>query len=91
MLRKLLHQAKKNVYRIINNKTGKAEGDYITLEGENPNDESPLKMFHPVHTYKMKFIKSFKAVNLHQSIFENGNLYTIFQMNMKLRTILKII
>ena len=34
MLRKLLHQAK-NVYRIINNKTGKAEGDYITLEGEN--------------------------------------------------------
>ena len=41
---------------IINNKTGKAEGDYITLEGENPNDESPLKMFHPVHTYKMKFI-----------------------------------
>ena len=31
-------------------------------------------MFHPVHTYKMKFIKSFKAVNLHQSIFENGKL-----------------
>ena len=71
---KVTTPGKKNVYRIINNKTGKAEGDYITLEGENPNDESPLKMFHPVHTYKMKFIKSFKAVNLHQSIFENGKL-----------------
>lgn len=34
---------KKKVYRIINTKTGKAEGDYITLEHENPNNEKPLK------------------------------------------------
>ena len=90
MLRKLLHQAK-NVYRIINNKTGKAEGDYITLEGKNPNDESPLKMFHPVHTYKMKFIKSFKAVNLHQSIFENGKLVYNLPDEFEAQDYLKII
>lgn len=71
---KVTTPGKKNVYRIINKKTGKAEGDYITLDHEDPNLESPLKMFHPVHTYKMKFIKSFEAVDLHHSIFENGQL-----------------
>ncbi len=29
---KVTTPGKKNVYRIINKKTGKAEGDYITLE-----------------------------------------------------------
>ena len=71
---KVTTPGKKKVYRIINKKTGKAEGDYITLEGEDPNDEKPLKLFHPVHTYKMKFIKSFDAIDLHHSIFEKGEL-----------------
>lgn len=71
---KVTTPGKKNVYRIINKKTNKAEGDYITLEHENPNDEAPLKLFHPVHTYKMKFIKSFIAKDLHSDIFIDGQL-----------------
>lgn len=71
---KVTTPGKKKVYRIINKKTGKSEGDYITLEHENPNAEKRLKMFHPVHTYKMKYIKSFEAVDLHHSIFEKGEL-----------------
>ena len=71
---KVTTPGKKNVYRIINKKTGKAEGDYITLEGEDPSTEQPLKLFHPVHTYKMKFIKSFEAKDLHHTIFEAGKL-----------------
>lgn len=71
---KVTTPGKKNVYRIINKKTNKAEGDYITLAHEDPNTESPLKLFHPVHTYKMKFIKSFVAKDLHHDIFENGKL-----------------
>ncbi|MCG7339891.1 nicotinate phosphoribosyltransferase [Staphylococcus sp. ACRSN] len=71
---KVTTPGKKNVYRIINKKTNKAEGDYITLDHENPNDESPLKLFHPVHTYKMKFIKSFIAKDLHCDIFKDGKL-----------------
>ncbi|MGV3042352.1 nicotinate phosphoribosyltransferase [Staphylococcus rostri] len=62
----------KRVYRIINTKTNKAEGDYITLEHEDPASESPLKMFHPIHTYKTKFIKHFKAIDLHHDIFVDG-------------------
>lgn len=71
---KVTTPGKKNVYRIINKHTQKAEGDYITLEDENPDAESPLKLFHPVHTYKMKFIKSFIAKDLHHNIFEDGKL-----------------
>ena len=37
---KVTTPGKKKVYRIINTKTGKAEGDYITLEHENPNNEN---------------------------------------------------
>ncbi|MGX0467116.1 nicotinate phosphoribosyltransferase [Staphylococcus saprophyticus] len=71
---KVTTPGKKKVYRIINKKTNKAEGDYITLEHEDPYDESPLKLFHPVHTYKMKFIKSFIAKDLHHDIFIDGEL-----------------
>ena len=41
---------------------------------EDPSTEKPLKLFHPVHTYKMKFIKSFEAKDLHHTIFEAGKL-----------------
>ena len=71
---KVTTPGKKNVYRIINTKTNKSEGDYITLEEENPNKEEKLKMFHPVHTYKMKYIKNFKAIDLHHDIFKDGEL-----------------
>ncbi|EHJ07258.1 nicotinate phosphoribosyltransferase [Staphylococcus simiae] len=71
---KVTTPGKKNVYRIINKRTGKAEGDYITLAHENPHQQSPLKMFHPVHTYKMKFIKSFDAIDLHHTIYDKGKL-----------------
>ncbi|UXS68634.1 nicotinate phosphoribosyltransferase [Staphylococcus chromogenes] len=69
---KVTTPGKKRVYRIINTKTNKSEGDYIALENENPQDEKKLKMFHPIHTYKMKYIKNFKAIDLHQDIFING-------------------
>lgn len=71
---KVTTPGKKNVYRIINTKTNKSEGDYITLEEEDPNKEEKLKMFHPVHTYKMKYIKNFKAIDLHHDIFKDGEL-----------------
>ncbi len=64
----------KNVYRIINRETQKSEGDYITLEGENPQEEKTLTMFHPVHTFICKEVTDFDAVPLHETIFENGEL-----------------
>lgn len=64
----------KRVYRIINKDNKKSEGDYIALDFEKPQDEEPLKMFHPVHTYVSKFVTNFEARELHCTIFENGKL-----------------
>ncbi|MBE1555623.1 nicotinate phosphoribosyltransferase [Sporosarcina limicola] len=64
----------KKVYRIVNKLNNKAEGDYIALEHEKPEDEERLKMFHPVHTHISKFVTNFEARNLHTTIFENGKL-----------------
>ena len=64
----------KNVYRIINKETNKSEGDYITLEYENPASEEILTMFHPVHTFISKEVTNFDAVPLHENIFVDGQL-----------------
>ncbi|MDZ5474503.1 nicotinate phosphoribosyltransferase [Bacillus sp. 31A1R] len=62
----------KKLYRIINLANGKSEGDYITMEDEEPQKEERLKMFHPVHTYVSKFVTNFEAKDLHQDIFVDG-------------------
>ncbi len=62
----------KNVYRIIDKKNGKAEGDYITMHDENPQAEERIKMFHPIHTFVSKFVTNFEAKNLHQHVIKNG-------------------
>lgn len=64
----------KKVYRIINNENHKSEGDYITLNDENPEGEARIKMFHPIHTYISKFITNFTAKDLHKDIFMDGEL-----------------
>lgn len=64
----------KKVFRIINKGNGKAEGDYITLENEQPQTQESIKMFHPVHTYLSKFITNFEARELHHTIFDKGKL-----------------
>ncbi|QDQ00290.1 nicotinate phosphoribosyltransferase [Lysinibacillus fusiformis] len=62
----------KNLYRIIDRKNGKAEGDYITMHDEDPQSEERIKMFHPVHTFVSKFVTNFEAKNLHQHVIKNG-------------------
>lgn len=71
---KISTPGRKKVYRIINKRNGKAEGDYIALAHENPQSEPRLHMFHPVHTYIAKFVTDFDAVELHQTIFKDGEL-----------------
>ncbi len=65
----------KNVYRIIDKKNGKAEGDYITMQDENPQAEERIKMFHPIHTFVSKFVTNFEAKNLHQHVIKNGTIH----------------
>ena len=64
----------KRVYRIINKINHHAEGDYITMDDEKPQEEEKLKLFHPVHTFLSKFVTDFEAVDLHVDIYHNGKL-----------------
>ncbi len=64
----------KKVFRIINKKNGKSEGDYITMADENPANEEKLKMFHPVHTFVSKFVTNFEAKELHVKVIDQGEI-----------------
>lgn len=64
----------KQVYRLYDNNTGKAEADYITLRDEEVDDSKPLVIFDPLFTWKMKKMDNYKARVMQEKIFENGNL-----------------
>lgn len=64
----------KNVYRLYDKKTGKAEADYITLRDEEMDDSKPLVIFDPLFTWKMKKMDNYKARLMQEKIFENGKL-----------------
>ncbi|MCH7323985.1 nicotinate phosphoribosyltransferase [Solibacillus sp. MA9] len=64
----------KKVFRIINKKNGKSEGDYITMADENPQAENRIKMFHPVHTFVSKFVTNFEAKEMHQLVIDQGEV-----------------
>ncbi|MCL7749708.1 nicotinate phosphoribosyltransferase [Halalkalibacter alkaliphilus] len=71
---KVTTPGEKRVYRIINKKNNKSEGDYITLKNEEPQKEESLKMFHPTHTFISKFVTDFEARELLTDIFVDGEL-----------------
>ncbi|WP_080875668.1 nicotinate phosphoribosyltransferase [Oceanobacillus timonensis] len=71
---KMTTPGKKKVYRIINRCNHHSEGDYLTLEEEEPEKEDEIMLFHPVHTYYKKMVSNFDAVNLHQDIVVDGDI-----------------
>ncbi|MBA4549163.1 nicotinate phosphoribosyltransferase [Thermoactinomyces intermedius] len=70
---KVTTPGRKNVYRILDRKN-KAHGDLLTLTDERIDENKPLTLFHPVHTFRRKKMKRFKAVPLLKPIFQNGKL-----------------
>ena len=64
----------KKVYRIIDRKSGKSQGDYISMHDEYPEQEDRIKMFHPVHTFISKFVTDFEAKNLHVKVIDQGEI-----------------
>ena len=65
----------KDVYRIIDKETGKATGDYITLQEETdiPNKQPVLLSDH-VHSYRDRILTDYEAIPLLQPVFRNGEL-----------------
>jgi nicotinate phosphoribosyltransferase len=64
---------RKQVYRLLNKQTGRAEADYITLVDEKDVEQGKrIKLFDPVHPYIYKFIEDYDAVSLLRPIFIDG-------------------
>lgn len=65
----------KEVYRLINRRTRKAEADYIALTGEEDIRKGErIELFDPVHPYLRKTVEHYEAVPLLKSVFQNGEL-----------------
>ncbi len=64
----------KKVYRLTEKATGKAIADLICVYDETIDDNKPLEIFDPNHTWKRKTITDFEAKELLVPIFENGEL-----------------
>ncbi|WP_308637902.1 nicotinate phosphoribosyltransferase [Paenibacillus silvisoli] len=65
----------KEVYRIVNRRTGMADGDYIALRHEEAiRRGEPIKLYDPLHPYIPTVIAEYEAVPLLQAIFQAGEL-----------------
>ncbi|SHE12492.1 nicotinate phosphoribosyltransferase [Chlamydia abortus] len=63
----------KEVYRIVNRTTGKAEGDYIALQGEEDAVQGQsLKLFNPTHTFIRKTVANYDAYPILKPIYIEG-------------------
>jgi nicotinate phosphoribosyltransferase len=63
----------KDVFRIVNRQTGKAEADYLTLKDDAAIREGErIKLFDPVHPYIFKYIEHYDAQPLLRSIYVDG-------------------
>ncbi|NEW08309.1 nicotinate phosphoribosyltransferase [Paenibacillus sp. SYP-B3998] len=65
----------KEVYRIMNKQTGKAEADYLALKHEvDVKKGERIKLFDPTHTYIHKYIDDYEAIPLLQAIYAQGEM-----------------
>ncbi len=62
----------KKLWRLIDNESGKAMADVITLHDEVIESGKPYELFDPEHTWKRKTIDNFTARSLHEQLFDKG-------------------
>ncbi len=62
----------KKLYRIFDNKTGKAAADLLCVHDEKIDESKPLELFDPDFTWKRKTFTDFTAKELQVPVFLNG-------------------
>ena len=62
----------KKIYRIFDNKTGKAEADLLCVYDEKIDESKPLELFDPDYTWKRKTVEDFTVKELQVPIFIKG-------------------
>ena len=72
---KITNPGFKNIYRVYDEASGKAEADFIYLRSEDEIDTSrPLVLTHPTERWKSITFNNYKLKSLQQDIIKNGNL-----------------
>ena len=72
---KITNPGFKNIYRVYDNATGKAEADVIYLRDESDVDTSkPLKITHPYDRWKTITFENYTLRSLHVDVIKNGKL-----------------
>ncbi len=69
---KITNPSFKEVYRIYDNKTGKAVADYIVRADEKVDESKPLELFHPTETWKRMTVTDFTARKLRVQMMDHG-------------------
>lgn len=71
---KITNPTFKNIYRIYDNKTGKAEADLIVRRDEVYDSAQPLTVFHPTDTWKKTTFTDYTIKALSEKIIDNGKV-----------------
>lgn len=71
---KITNPCFKDVYRIYDRKTGKAEADLIVLRGETIDESQPLTVFHPKETWKRTTFTDYRIRPLTELVLRGGEL-----------------
>ena len=71
---KITNPAFKDVYRIYDKKSGKAEADLIVVRGEVIDESEPLTIFHPKETWKRTTFTDYRVRPLTQQLLRGGEL-----------------
>lgn len=71
---KITNPAFKDVYRIYDRKSGKAEADLIVVRGEVIDESKPLTIFHPKETWKRTTFTDYRVRPLTRQILRAGEL-----------------
>lgn len=69
---KITNPGFKKIVRLFDKDSHKALADLIALRDEKIDENQPLTLFNPVHTWKRKKFENFYTKDLQVPIFENG-------------------
>ncbi len=71
---KITNPGFKTIYRIYDNKTGKAEADLIALRGEDIDFGKPLTIYHPIERWKKITFSDYTVRELPIKVVSGGEL-----------------
>ncbi len=71
---KVTNPGRKELYRLVNRTTGKAEAGYLALPDETDVREGRrIRIFDPIHPYLSKHLDNYEAIPLLRPIFSGGS------------------